>query len=373
MVNPYEDTYTAEHRSFQALLEEGEPLVSTVIPAYNKAEFVVETLECAISQDYPNHEILIVNDGSTDNTAEIVRDFAEKHSNKKVRLLDKENGGTSSAKNHGINFASARIVHTLDSDDIISPKYISTGIEMMRESRSNLFCSNIDIFGVREGEWIPHDYNPALIRYDNCISMSQIFDRVLWERAGGFNVSFAFVEDWELWIRFSRHGLKVARADEKMIKYRSGEEGLANTFVYDYWSECLALVMTANEDLYAIEEILEAHEKLKKMPDVFIDKLTSLDKKHPRQWILKFWRALSEENEARKNKAMDLYTEAALLSEDRNWQPYYRLACLFEKAGYYQQMNPLLQKVRLLRPDLNRIVNQKIQQLLEVLGATQKK
>lgn len=90
--------------------------VSIIVPAYNVEEYISETLQSLINQTYTNIEIIVVNDGSTDNTqkvAEIVQDS-------RIRVVNKPNGGASSARNYGLNVCSGDIVTFVDGDDIVS-------------------------------------------------------------------------------------------------------------------------------------------------------------------------------------------------------------------------------------------------------------
>ena len=102
-------------------------LVSVVIPCYNQAEYLPETLDSLIAQNYKNWEGIIVNDGSPDNTEEIALAYLEK--DQRFKYFSKENGGLSSARNYGVKHASGEFILPLDSDDIIKPEYLEKAIE----------------------------------------------------------------------------------------------------------------------------------------------------------------------------------------------------------------------------------------------------
>ena len=93
-------------------------LVSVIIPAYNVAEYIPFCLDSLISQTYKNLEIICVNDGSTDSTLDIIKEYAEKDS--RIILIDKENGGLPSARNAGMNIAKGDYISFVDSDDVVS-------------------------------------------------------------------------------------------------------------------------------------------------------------------------------------------------------------------------------------------------------------
>ena len=106
---------------------ENNKIISVVIPCYNQAEFLPETLDSLIAQDYRDWEGIIVNDGSLDNTEEVALTYLKK--DRRLKYIKKENGGLSSARNCGIEHASGEFILPLDSDDIIKPEYLSKAIE----------------------------------------------------------------------------------------------------------------------------------------------------------------------------------------------------------------------------------------------------
>lgn len=106
------------------------PLVSIIMPTYNSSAFILKTLQELESQDFDNYEVVVVNDGSKDNTLDILT--AEAKKNPRLVLVDKENGGVSSARNAGIRVAKGEFISFLDDDDRITPNFI---IKMYTQQR----------------------------------------------------------------------------------------------------------------------------------------------------------------------------------------------------------------------------------------------
>lgn len=98
------------------------PLVSIIMPTYNSSAFILKTLQALESQHFDNYEIIIVNDGSRDNTLDILA--AEAKKNSRLTIIDKENGGVSSARNAGVRAAKGEFISFLDDDDHIDPNFI---------------------------------------------------------------------------------------------------------------------------------------------------------------------------------------------------------------------------------------------------------
>lgn len=106
-------------------------LVSIIVPVYNSENYIRDAIESVLSQDYNNIELIIVDDGSIDHSFDICSEYASLYSN--IKLIQKQNGGVSSARNRGIQIASGEFICFLDSDDILDKKYISTLVRNMND------------------------------------------------------------------------------------------------------------------------------------------------------------------------------------------------------------------------------------------------
>ena len=116
------------------------PRVSIIIPVYNGANYMREAIDSALAQSYDNLEIIVVNDGSTDRSAAIAKEYAARDA--RIRVFDKENGGLSDARNYGIARARGEYIGFLDSDDWIEPEMISDLAEHLTGSCKEIICSN---------------------------------------------------------------------------------------------------------------------------------------------------------------------------------------------------------------------------------------
>jgi glycosyltransferase involved in cell wall biosynthesis len=102
------------------------PLVSIIIPCYNAERYLQETLECALSQSYPNKEVIVVNDGSKDSTLKIAQSYGEQ-----VRIVEQANAGVSAARNNGVRHADGEYVLFLDADDLLSQDAIEKKVKLL--------------------------------------------------------------------------------------------------------------------------------------------------------------------------------------------------------------------------------------------------
>ena len=186
--------------------------VSIVIPCYNQARFLPDAIESALNQTYKNVEVIVVNDGSPDNTSAIAKLYP------KVRLIEKENGGLSSARNAGIKNAAGGWIITLDADDKLHPEYVEKTI-----GQNDIVCTRIEFFGARKGTWKSDLVHPDHSDFicSNHINCSSLFKKDVWTLAGGFDENMRKgYEDWEFWIRATKCGFNVTILDDTLFYYR---------------------------------------------------------------------------------------------------------------------------------------------------------
>lgn len=133
------------------------PLFSIIIPAYNAGEFLGKAVDSVLEQDFNDYELIIVDDGSTDNTPQICKEYAEKNSDK-IIVISKDNQGVSAARNAGIKIARGQYILFIDSDDFIEPDSLS----VLSKSITQLGCPDILVFGILSNKfpWVPSD-NPV--------------------------------------------------------------------------------------------------------------------------------------------------------------------------------------------------------------------
>ena len=125
-------------------------LVSIIIPCYNQGIFLAQTLESVLNQVHKDWECIIVNDGSTDNSAEIANIWCEKDN--RFKLINKPNGGLSSARNAGLDHAAGNWIQFLDSDDILSEKKISDSLNY----NTDIVLTNFSLFRHTTAETNPN-------------------------------------------------------------------------------------------------------------------------------------------------------------------------------------------------------------------------
>lgn len=125
------------------------PLISIIVPVYNVEEYLPKCLDSIINQTYKNLEIIVVNDGSTDNSGKICDEYGER--DYRIMVIHKANRGVSSSRNIGIKNASGEYILFVDSDDEIEKDYVNVMARAVTNSDCDLVISNItDIFNKTE-------------------------------------------------------------------------------------------------------------------------------------------------------------------------------------------------------------------------------
>ena len=193
------------------------PLVSIIIPAYNSANYLAETIQSAIDQTWPNKEIIVVNDGSTDGTLAIARSFESEI----VKVLNQENKGASAARNKGLSIAKGEYIQFLDADDLLSSDKIQNQVEILEKRPGKISTSSTIHFkdsltGIErpsdyEEQFLSDDDDPVhfLVNlwggYSNHGSMiavhSWLTPRIVIDKAGLWNEALTLDDDGEFFCR----------------------------------------------------------------------------------------------------------------------------------------------------------------------------
>ncbi|HXS13599.1 MAG TPA: glycosyltransferase [Acidobacteriaceae bacterium] len=192
--------------------------ISVVIPAYNAAHFLPRCLSSVFAQTLHPAEVIVVDDGSTDDSAEIARKLG-------ARVVSRPNGGLSAARNTGIESAGNEWVALLDADDLWSPEKLRAQADLVQED-TVLVYTGIRIFGDEGVRSIRPGASPAearkMLRYRNPITPSTVVARrEALARNGGFREDIRACEDWDMWVRLQRLG-NFAAVTEPLTDYYVG-------------------------------------------------------------------------------------------------------------------------------------------------------
>jgi glycosyltransferase involved in cell wall biosynthesis len=206
--------------------ENKNPLVSVIIPTHNRGWIVREAIDSVLAQDFTDFELIVVDDGSTDNTQDIL-DFYKKQ----IVVVRQKNKGVSAARNKGIVTAAGRWIAFLDSDDLWMPKKLSTQVDFFRSHPEASVCQTEEIWirnGVRVNPKRRHQKYSGMIferSLELClVSPSAVMiDRGLFDIVGLFDENLPTCEDYDLWLRISSR-YPVFLIDYPLIIKRGGHD-----------------------------------------------------------------------------------------------------------------------------------------------------
>jgi len=202
--------------------------VSIVIPCYNQGRFLHDAIDCSLNQSHKNIEVIVVNDGSTDNTRDVAKSYGAK-----ITYIEQANKGLSSARNTGIKEAKGKWIITLDADDKIHLDYAKRLIGV-----DDIVCPYLRCFGDNRGEWKPPMVHPTHKDFllQNHLFCCAMFKKEVWEKVGGYDEEqFKHgkqgangFEDYKFWLRATKSGYTVTVVPEYMFFYRKYGESMVS-------------------------------------------------------------------------------------------------------------------------------------------------
>lgn len=220
-------------------------LVSVIIPAYNIEKYISQTIESVIRQTYKNIEIIIVNDGSTDNTPKIIQEYSQK--DKRVKVINQSNKGLSAARNSGLKIAKGEYLCIIDADDIMMPEKIESQFIFLEDnplgdftySKVRYFINNTSDIYVRDLS-TPNGTTSVykkLLQSGNFISPNSVFfRRSVFDEFGGFDEKLRSSEDFDYWLYLSKRGVNFLHQDKYLTLCRSRKDSLTADSVTMYSS-----------------------------------------------------------------------------------------------------------------------------------------
>lgn len=195
------------------------PLVSVIIPVYNMEAFLAEAIDSVLASTYPNFEIIIIDDGSTDQSPVIAETYSAK--DQRIRFYRQPNRGVSAARNLGLQNAKGEFVLPVDADDMISKHYLEAAAEVLiHQPQVKIVTCEYEYFGEKQGKGKYRPYHRKLLARKNVINNCSMFRREDALKVGGYCEEIIGREDWELWISVLKNGGEVVHLPEIGFYYR---------------------------------------------------------------------------------------------------------------------------------------------------------
>ena len=217
------------------------PLVSVVVPCYNHEKYVKETIESIINQTYKNIELIVIDDGSKDNSVSVIQELADKYG---FTFIHRPNKGLSATLNEGIRLSKGKYFSAIASDDILMLEKIEKQVEFMESNPEYGMCYGKIVYfedsientyeypNSNKQGWVFDD----LLNYGCFIPAPSYFMRKeVFESVGGFDKNL-WIEDWDMWLRISQK-YQVGYIDEYLAYYRKHDTNISSQSLKMYQAE----------------------------------------------------------------------------------------------------------------------------------------
>jgi teichuronic acid biosynthesis glycosyltransferase TuaG len=306
------------------------PLVSVVMPAYNAAAFIAESIESVLHQTYTNWELLIVDDGSTDDTKKIVESFCAK--DERIKYSWQQNGKQGKARNLALKHAKGNCIAFLDADDVWLTKKLEVQIKLLEEKKADLVFSNGFVFKANISDGIAYK-NAGKGYINGRAGLSILLDQnsipiltVLVKseainKVNGFTekLSIQNAEDYHLWLKLLMNGYTFFGSDLELAGYR------------------LHSSSSSSADKLGVPCVIEAFEDLKKQYKQYRELINTYQKK----WFSRYHASTNTWNK-------------------KDYQSLIRKNCIYLKKAYLVfvfQVVYFLGGVNITRKMMNKLVN----------------
>ncbi len=202
------------------------PKVSVVIPCFNLGRYVDEAVASVLNQTFDDFEIIIVNDGSTD---EATKHLLFEYQKPKTVAYHTKNQGLSAARNYGIERSNGEFIACLDADDKLHPDFLKRSVGVLNESNEHIGFVPIGVqqFGESESAFIPPENSLFHMFADNSFVCTCMFRRKCWEAVGGYNESMMDgYEDWDFWLKLIEKGFSWKIIPDILFYYRDRKNSM---------------------------------------------------------------------------------------------------------------------------------------------------
>jgi glycosyltransferase involved in cell wall biosynthesis len=234
--------------------------VSVVIPCYNSSAFLTETVESVLAQTVSDMEIIFVDDGSVDDTRQLIASLISSNRNRHARLICQANGGVAAARNRGISEARGRFILPLDADDLIDPAMLEECSTLLdAESSLSLVYTDRQDFGDIEKIWTAGRYELQYLKYFNQIAYCSMYRKSMWQDIHGYRVNVSGFDDWDFWLAAALRGFQGRHVPKPLLKHRRRKDSYLWQILNQY-GRLFAQIILNNAEAYSEAEVEMAYE-----------------------------------------------------------------------------------------------------------------
>lgn len=236
---------------------EAEPVVSVVVPCYNSAEYLRETIESVAAQTLRALEVILVDDGSSDGTRGLIGDLIAGNPGL-IRAVFQDNAGQAAARNRGVAMARGDYILPLDSDDLIAPRMLEVCAAVLdAEPETALVYTDREEFGDRAAFVQAGVFALDRLKYFNQLPYCALYRKSMWRAVGGYRVNVSGFDDWDFWIAAAALGLRAHYEPGAFLKHRRRGDSQMWRIVGNY-NRLYAAIILNNRAVYSESEVAAA-------------------------------------------------------------------------------------------------------------------
>lgn len=193
---------------------------------YNGEKYLAEAIESILNQTYKNFELIIINDGSKDNSVEIIKNYMKQDN--RIVLIDRENKGLPYSLNEGISVAKGEYIARMDADDISLPTRFEKQVDYMQKNELDVCGSYIKLFGDNRKEQViknpitNEDIRFSLLFFSCLAHPTVVFKKEVFDKVK-YNVDYKVAQDYQLWCDIANANFKIGNIPEVLLNYREHE------------------------------------------------------------------------------------------------------------------------------------------------------
>jgi len=227
----------------------GNPTVSVIMPCYNQGQYIDEAVGSLLAQTYQDFEIIVINDGSTDESTVRLLQTYEKPN---LIVFHTENRGPSAARNTGIERARGYYILPLDADDRIAPTFLEKTVPVLDKNPNvGIVYTQAELFGAKTGPFDLPTYHFPNILLGNMIFNTSLYRKSDWEAVGGYNENMVLGwEDYDFWLSILELGRDVVQVPEILYFHREVSNSRSQQMTEAAWVDCYAQIFKNHPTLY---------------------------------------------------------------------------------------------------------------------------
>jgi glycosyltransferase involved in cell wall biosynthesis len=229
--------------------------VSVVVPCFNSAAWIDETVASLVQQTLLDMEVVFVDDGSTDDTRGKLTSAIATYPERSMRLVSQPNRGLAHARNAGISQSRGRYILPLDADDVLMPVMLETCARVLDEHPETMIAfTDREDFGVLQGVHRAGTFELSRLKYFNQISYCSMYRREVWSEINGYRSNVNGFDDWDFWVAAAARGFRGHHIPLALHRHRRRAGSFLTRIIEDY-ERLFATIILNNREAYGIEEV----------------------------------------------------------------------------------------------------------------------